>query len=319
MTGRIGALVIVLLAVGAVGVAAPWSSTKEAPPPGSAREGQARGGGGALGHLRALQRIADRHGGNRAAGTDGYRASVAYVVARLRDAGYEVTVQRVSFESKRRRTVNVVADSPGRSGGAVVVAGAHLDSVAAGPGLNDNGSGVAALLSSAESLATPSTQDGRSLRFAFWGAEELGLIGSRRYVRGLGRAQRERIAAYFNLDMVGSRNSGRFLYASEDARAVAAIARRRLGQAGVPVQRTDLRGGSDHAPFQRAGIPVAGLFSGAAGVKTRAQSRRWGGRAGAPFDRCYHRACDRLDRIDRRSLRELGSATTETLSALVRG
>ena len=137
-------------------------------------------------------------------------------------------------------------------------------------------------------------------------------------MRGLRESQRKRIAAYVNLDMVGSRNSGRFLYASDDADGVAAVARRQLRRAGVPVEITDLRGGSDHASFDRAGIPVAGLFSGASGVKTGAQRERWGGRAGEAFDRCYHRACDRFRRIDRRSLRELGRATADTLRVLAR-
>ena len=118
--------------------------------------------------------------------------------------------------------------------------------------------------------------------------------------------------------MVGSRNGGRFLYAGDDAEAVASTARRVLGRAGVELQDTDLNKGSDHASFDRAGVPVTGLFSGASAVKRSEQRRLWGGRSGAPFDRCYHRACDRLSGIDRRSLGQLGRGATDLLRALAR-
>ena len=84
------------------------------------------------------------------------------------------------------------------------MAGGHLDSVPEGPGLNDNGSGVAAVLEMAEELGGRPLPDGTALRFGFWGAEEIGLVGSTDYVDGLSRAERRRITAYVNLDMVGS-------------------------------------------------------------------------------------------------------------------
>ena len=116
----------------------------------------------------------------------------------------------VRATSERRSTANVVADLSGGGGQDVVMAGAHLDSVTDGPGINDNGSGVAALLESAEAMAAAPGERRRALRFAFWGAEELGLIGSRRYLRRLERKERQRIVSYLNLDMVGSPNAGRF-------------------------------------------------------------------------------------------------------------
>jgi len=91
-----------------------------------------------------------------------------------------------------------------------------------------------------------------------------------------------------------------------------------LGRAGVALEETDLSGGSDHASFDRAGIPVAGLFSGASGIKSSEQRGRWGGRSGAPFDRCYHRECDRLGGIDRASLGQLGRGAAGLLRALAR-
>jgi Zn-dependent M28 family amino/carboxypeptidase len=234
-----------------------------------------------------------------------------------RSAGRRVAV-RVRAVSERRTTQNVIADLPVRSGPRVVVAGAHLDSVPDGPGINDNGSGVAALLDSAETLAREGETPRHGFRVAFWGAEEAGLLGSRQYVRRLSAAQRERIHSYLNLDMVGSSNAGRFVYSSPDGQALEAVARRALERRGVPARQRGLGGNSDHGPFDRAGIPVVGFFSGALARKDRAERALWGGRAGVSFDRCYHRRCDRLKTINRKALAELGGAATDTLRELRR-
>jgi aminopeptidase S len=167
------------------------------------------------------------------------------------------------------------------------MAGGHLDSVPAGPGLNDNGSGVAALLHVAERLA------GRDLplRFGFWGAEEIGLVGSRRYVDGLPGAERRRIAAYVNLDMVGSPDGRLQVYGGGP---VERALRRQLPRAG----EVELEGNSDHAPFEGAGIPVGGIFTG--------------------LDDCYHLRCDRLGNVDRRLLARSARATEAALLELAR-
>jgi aminopeptidase Y len=381
-------------------------------------------------HLRALQQIAERHGGNRAAGTPADAATVAYVSARLREAGFEVRLQPVRFPffrerrarlaaggrrlrrgrdfrmltywgsghavgrvrsaglgcrradfaglpggavalvrrgrclfsvkarnaeragagallitdpelegepfsatlgapgiglpvmvlgsgaarrltpgtsarlaartvSERRTTSNVLAESDGGPGDRVLMAGGHLDSVPAGPGLNDNGSGVAALLEVAEALGPRST--GARLRLAFWAAEELGLYGSRRYVGGLPASERRRIEAYVNLDMVGSPNARPEVYGR--ARRIERTLRRALGER-VPAE--GLGGGSDHAPFRRAGIPVGGLFTGASED----------GPSGRPRDPCYHRRCDTVDNVDRTVLLRMARAAARALAEL---
>ena len=128
------------------------------------------------------------------------------------------------------------------------MAGAHLDSVVAGPGLNDNGSGVAAVLEVAEQLASRPLADGAALRVGFWSAEEIGLVGSRRYVRGLSAAERRRIRAYVNLDMVGSPGAKADVYAGdgEAGRRIEAALREGLPD-GAGEER--LGGASDHASF----------------------------------------------------------------------
>jgi Iap family predicted aminopeptidase len=201
---------------------------------------------------------------------------------------------QVDAVSERRRTVNVIAETARGRGERVVMAGGHLDSVKAGPGINDNGSGVAALLELAGALG--GRAPGARVRLAFWGAEELGLIGSRRYVRALGDEARERIAAYLNLDMVGSPEPARGVYSDADRRIERLL--RRL--VGPRAEEENAGSRSDHAPFERAGIPVGGLFTG----------------AGRPHDPCYHRACDDLDNVNMPVLVEMTRAAAEAVERL---
>ena len=95
----------------------------------------------------------------------------------------------------------------------VVMVGAHLDSVSRGPGINDNGSGSAAILEVAEAMRK--VKPTNKVRFAWWGAEESGLVGSTNYVNGLSPAEQDKIALYLNFDMIGSPNFGRFVYDGE--------------------------------------------------------------------------------------------------------
>ena len=110
---------------------------------------------------------------------------------------------------------NVIAESKGGDPNNVVMAGAHLDSVARGPGINDNGSGRAAILETALQMAKVKPRN--KLRFAWWGAEEAGLVGSTAYVAGLSQAEKDRIALYLNFDMVGSPNHVFFVYDGDDS------------------------------------------------------------------------------------------------------
>lgn len=355
-------------------------------------------------HLTALQRIATEHGGNRAAGTAGERATADYIAERLRAAGYRVTIRetetparstarltsgsrsyetralqfsgsgsatgtvrdaglgcstvplregdvaliergtcsfrakalaaqragaaavliaddqpvrgslqragvripvlavgadaarltgervRVAVETTRTRSPSVIAETGAENAARVLMVGGHLDSVPEGSGLNDNGSGVAATLEIAEELAGRAIPEGTALRFGFWGAEEIGLVGSRDYVEALPRAERDRIDAYINLDMVGSPGAEPAVY-DGDATIESAL-RRALGE---DTRRRDLGNASDHAPFDAAGIPVGGIFTG--------------------LDDCYHRRCDTLGNVDRSvlttSARAAGAALVE--------
>ncbi len=200
---------------------------------------------------------------------------------------------------------NVIAESKGGDPNNVVVAGAHLDSVAAGPGINDNGSGSAAILETAEQLSKVKPRN--KLRFAWWGAEEAGLIGSTAYVNGLSQADKAKIALYLNFDMVGSPNYVFFIYDGDNSDGVGAPAgppgsaqiektfERFFTSVGEPFKGTDFSGRSDYGPFIAVGIPSGGLFTGAEGIKTVEEQAIWGGTAGQQYDPCYHLACDTYD------------------------
>jgi Zn-dependent M28 family amino/carboxypeptidase len=200
-------------------------------------------------------------------------------------------------------TYNVLAESKYGDPNNVVMAGAHLDSVNAGPGINDNGSGSAAILEVARQMAKIKPRN--QLRFAWWGAEESGLVGSTFYVSNLSQAERDRIALYLNFDMVGSPNHVFFIYDGDDSDQVGNPAgpggsaeiektfERFYYLAGIPFKGTDYSGRSDYGPFiNLAGIPAGGLFTGAEGIKTAQEAAIWGGVAGVAYDPCYHQACD---------------------------
>ena len=200
---------------------------------------------------------------------------------------------------------NVIAELDGRNDDNVVMAGAHLDSVVEGPGINDNGSGSAALLETAVSIAKLKPEN--TLRMAWWGGEEAGLVGSTAYVDDLSQAERDRIALYMNYDMVGSPNYIFMVYDSDESSFEApvdiptgSIAIEDLYESyytlvGEPYDDTEFSGRSDYEAFILADIPSGGLFTGAEEIKTPEQATIWGGTAGEQFDPCYHEACDTFD------------------------
>ncbi|WP_086565201.1 M28 family metallopeptidase [Streptomyces africanus] len=250
---------------------------------------------GVKAHLAQLQSIATANGGNRAHGRAGYKASIDHIKAKLDAAGYTTTVQQ--FTASGRTGYNLIADWPGGDANQVVMAGSHLDSVSSGPGINDNGSGSAAVLETALAVSRAQYKPAKHLRFAWWGAEELGLVGSRYYVNQLATGDRSRISAYLNFDMIGSPNPGYFVY--DDDPAIEKTFKEYFSGLGVPTEiETEGDGRSDHAPFKSAGVPVGGLFTGASRTKTAAQAAKWGGTAGRAFDRCYHSSCDTTANID---------------------
>jgi len=283
---------------------------------------------GAFSHLEALQRIADENGGNRVAGSAGYEASVEYVVSTLRADGYDVSTP--TYDGSDRRDGpdvtlrNVIAQTSSGDPDSIVMIGAHLDSVAEGPGIVDDGSGVAVLLEIAHQLGadcecspgeagtSPCGEQCASLRngvrFAFFGSEEDGSLGSRGYVNSLSADERRKVRLYLNVDMVASPNAGYFVQGGQGddesasgppgSAAVARVLADQLAGTGVTPEIIEFVG-DDEAPFIEAGIPAAGAENGDRRKKTEEQALAWGGQAGEVYDGCYHSACDRLDNVNR--------------------
>jgi len=201
-----------------------------------------------------------------------------------------------------RDTNNVIAETAGGRSDRVVVVGAHLDSVAEGPGINDNGSGSAVILEIALQMAEMNVQPKNQVRFIWFSAEESGLVGSDYYVSQLTNRQIKNIAAMLNFDMVGSPNYVRFVY-DGDGSGTGVVGPNGSGVVedvfldyfageGLANEPTEFSGRSDYGPFIDVGIPAGGLFTGAEEFKTPEQAAIFGGTAGIALDPCYHQACD---------------------------
>ncbi|WP_405439253.1 M28 family metallopeptidase [Streptomyces avidinii] len=215
---------------------------------------------------------------------------------------------------ENRKTFNVIAETKGGDENNTVFLGAHLDSVAAGPGINDNGSGSAGILQVAQRLASEQKKVKNKVKFAWWSAEEFGLLGSEAYVAGLTDAQKKQIKLYLNFDMIASPNAAYFVYDGDDSDATGAGP----GPAGsaqlekgitdfldskkIPHEGTDFSGRSDYGPFIEVGIPSGGTFTGAEGIKTPEQAAKFGGQAGVAYDVNYHGKGDDITNIDQKAL-----------------
>ena len=281
----------------------------------------------ALRHLEALQKIADRHGGNRATGTTGYDASVEYVAGVLRETGFKVSTPTYDAsgddaDNSGGSQRNVIAQTHTGDTRDVVMIGAHLDSVPDGPGIVDDGSGVASLLEIASQLgANPSVKN--TVRFAFFGDEENDGEGSSGYLEGLSAADRRKIKLYLNVDMVASPNGGYFVQGgrgsdSETAgpagsAAIGRVLADQLAKTGVTPELIEFVG-DDESPFIEDGIPVGGAENGDEDEKTAKQAKAWGGEAGEPYDPCYHEACDRIDNVNPDVLNHYMGALAGTLA-----
>jgi hypothetical protein len=224
-------------------------------------------------------------------------------------AGDNPTVDFQTFGRERDRFFDqVIAETPKGDPNNVVVVGAHLDSVPAGPGINDDGSGTSLLLTMAQRLARPGHPLKQKIRFGWWGGEEEGLIGSNYYAENLTEDEVSKIDVMLDYDMLSSPNFARLVYdgdgsegdnpaGPEGSGTVEEVFRewfasKRQAVAGIPFD-----GRSDYVGFTDRGIPAGGVFAGAEGVKTANQERVFGGDAGSWYDPCYHQACDDITTV----------------------
>ena len=208
--------------------------------------------------------------------------------------------------SETRSTSNVIADTPGGRADRVVVVGAHLDSALEGPGINDNGSGAAAILEIAQQMAQLDIVPENKVRFAFWGAEEYGLLGSGYYVSQLSKRDIKNIALNLNFDMIASPTYEHFVYDGDGSDTPQAgpngsgnvedVFLDYFAAQGLTTKPTAFDGRSDYGPFIDAGIPAGGLFAGAEG-----------------YDTCYHKPCDNLGNINEQALDEMSDAAAHAV------
>jgi Zn-dependent M28 family amino/carboxypeptidase len=224
-------------------------------------------------------------------------------------AGQNPTVDFNTFGRLTPRFFNqVIAETRGGDPDHVVVVGAHLDSVEAGPGINDDGSGTSLLLTMAQRLARPGHPLKQKIRFGWWGAEEEGLVGSNYYAANLSQAEVDKIDVMLDYDMLSSPNYARLVYdgdgsegdnpAGPDGSGTVEevyrewFASKRQAVVGIPFD-----GRSDYVGFTDRGIPAGGVFAGAEGIKTANEERVFGGDAGSWYDPCYHQACDDITTV----------------------
>ena len=213
-----------------------------------------------------------------------------------------------------RPQVNVIAELPGTNNANVVMAGAHLDSVQAGPGINDNGSGSACVVGVGRAARQPHPAEHAASRLV--GRRGEWPAGVEAYVASLSQAEKDRIALYLNFDMVGSPNYIFMVYDGDTSSFPAPPGipipagsvqiedtfESFYTLSGEPYDDTQFSGRSDYQAFILNDIPAGGLFTGAEVVKTAEQQSIWGGTTGAQFDPCYHLACDTFDNVDLHAL-----------------
>lgn len=237
------------------------------------------------------------------------------LVAELAQGPVNVTLD-LQTTLKTVETFNVLAETRKGRTDNVVMVGAHLDGVEEGPGINDNGSGSAAILETAVQLAKVNKLNNQ-VRFAWWGAEEEGLLGSTHYVDDLvanDPAELGTIATYLNFDMVGSPNYIIGVYDADQSTYPAPVDvppgseetedvfTDWFDSIGQPWVDTPFSGRSDYQAFIANGIPASGLFTGADGTKTPEEVALFGGTAGVIYDPNYHTARDNLANVNREAL-----------------
>ncbi|KAF9254562.1 putative leucine aminopeptidase 2 [Marasmius fiardii PR-910] len=207
--------------------------------------------------------------------------------------------------TETRFTNNVIAETKGGNHSDVVFFGAHSDSVAAGPGINDNGSGSIALLEIAKQLVEFDVNN--AVRFAWWSAEEEGLLGSEHWVTTASQEELEKVRLYLNFDMIASPNYALNAYDGDGSTfgevgppgsaEAEKLFHDYFASVGLNSTDSEFNGRSDYGPFLEVGIASGGIDTGAEGIKTEEEAEKFGGEAGVAYDVNYHQAGDTIDNL----------------------
>lgn len=227
------------------------------------------------------------------------------LIARL-EAGQNITVELTTV-AKNATSYNVIAQTKSGDQENVIHIGGHSDSVTAGPGINDNGSGTSSILEVATQLARYTVNN--AVRFSWWTAEEAGLLGATYYVSQLSQPEKDKIRLFLDFDMMASPNYAFQIYDGDgsafnltgppgSAEAEAEFTHYFADIAGVNHTEIEFDGRSDYGPFLEAGIAAGGIACGAEGIKTEEEAAMFGGAAGVPYDVNYHEDGDTVNNLN---------------------
>lgn len=215
----------------------------------------------------------------------------------------------INSQTENRTTYNVIAQTKGGDPNNVVTLGGHSDSVEAGPGINDDGSGIISNLVIAKALTRFRVKN--AVRFFFWTAEEYGLLGSDYYVSNLSAGELAKIRLYLNFDMIASPNYAYFIYDGDGSAfnltgpagsaEIEGHFEKYYASRGLHSVPTAFDGRSDYAAFIDNDIPAGGLFTGAEGIMTEEQAEMFGGKAGVAYDENYHAVGDTMDNLNHKA------------------
>ncbi|KAH8728651.1 aminopeptidase-like protein Y [Phaeosphaeriaceae sp. PMI808] len=228
------------------------------------------------------------------------------LVARLK-AGEAIEAYFQQTQTVETRiTQNVFSETIEGNSDNIIMLGAHLDSVQAGAGINDDGSGSTLILEIKKALEKFSVKN--KVRFAWWGAEENGLLGSKYYTQNLNASEANSILTYLNFDMVSRGYFGVFdgdgssfnLTGPAGSDAIEKLFVEHFTKNNINVTAARFTGGSDYQSFMNIGKPVGGLHTG----------------TGVEQDPCYHQACDTIDNPNPTTLTINAKAAAHVLSIL---
>ncbi|KAI1119376.1 peptidase family M28 [Nemania sp. NC0429] len=215
-------------------------------------------------------------------------------------AGEKLTVELfIDALFEDRKTWNIISETKEGDPNNVILLGAHLDSVQAGAGINDDASGTSLLLEILTALRYYKGYTNK-VRFAWWAAEESGLIGSLHYTSSLSSDDADKIRFYFNFDMVASPSPDYQVYVGDNDGDEFGAEKLfdRLQAAGQQTRYVAFGDSSDYVGFVELGIPATGLFTGAT----------------ATTDPCYHQACDGFDNANLDALLANAKAAANTVA-----
>ncbi|KAF2750143.1 aminopeptidase-like protein Y [Sporormia fimetaria CBS 119925] len=227
-------------------------------------------------------------------------------------AGEVIADINVNAIQENRTSYNVIAETKEGDHDNVLMIGGHTDSVFAGPGINDDGSGTIGSLVVAKALTKFKVKN--AVRIGFWSAEEFGLLGSNYYLKSINGSisgseeEVKKVRAYLNFDMIASPNYVLGIYDGDGSAfnltgpagsdTIERDFEKFFASKGKPSVPSIFSGRSDYSAFLENGIASGGLFTGAEELKTEEEAQLFGGEAGVSLDYCYHEACDDINNLN---------------------